>query len=269
MDGRRLLLIVVISGLLVGAAVGEYASPGFASPKPGCGSMGFYTRYCSVHGARSGRDVKLFGDAEGGGRTGMPQGGGMSWIHNGAPTGPGSICDEKKMHEPCLPRTAGRGPVSIHDMAEFRPRPGSDHMQPNGWAIVGLDTNFFATAPSELERGELLGQPAEVRFVPVSWRWRYGDGMEATVGTPGATWAAQGLSEFDGTRTSHVYAAAGSYFIDLDIRFGAEYRYAGSGWVPVEGTIDVPAKRLVATAGGARTVLVNHDCLANPHGPGC
>jgi hypothetical protein len=142
-------------------------------------------------------------------------------------------------------------------------------VQPNGWAIIGLDTNFFATVPSELERGELLGQPAEVRFSPVSWRWRYGDGAQVTVGSPGATWAALGLSDFDATRTSHVYTTKGSYVIGLDIQFGAEYRYAGSGWVPVAGTIDVPAKRLKVTAGDARTVLVNHDCLANPHGPGC
>jgi hypothetical protein len=161
------------------------------------------------------------------------------------------------------------GGVTLSDLKHFKPRPGTDHMQPNGWAIIGLDTNFFATVPSELEGGQLLGQPAEVRFLPVGWRWRYGDDVQATVGTPGATWAAQGLSEFDATPTSHVYRAKGSYSIDLDIRFGAEYRYAGSGWVPISGTIDVAAKRLRVTAGNARTVLVNHDCLANPKGPGC
>jgi hypothetical protein len=161
------------------------------------------------------------------------------------------------------------GGVTLSDLKAFRPRPGTDHMQPNGWAIIGLDTNFFATVPSELEHGQLLGQPAEVRFAPVSWRWRYGDGAQVAVGSPGAMWAALGLSDFDATRTSHVYRTKGSYVIGLDIQFGAEYRYAGSGWVPIAGTIDVPAKRLRVTVGDARTVLVNRDCLANPRGPGC
>ena len=77
------------------------------------------------------------------------------------------------------------------------------------------------------------------------------------------------MRDFDPTPTSHLYRAKGTYEIDLDIQFGAEYRYAGDGWTPVAGTIDVPANRLRAVAGDAKTVLVNHDCLVNPKGPGC
>jgi hypothetical protein len=129
-------------------------------------------------------------------------------------------------------------------------------MEPNGWMIVGLDTNFYATVGNEAINGTLLGQPASVRFTPVAWHWNYGDGASATRATAGATWASQDIQQFDPTTTSHVYRKAGTYSIDLSIEFGAEYKYASGAWTPVDGTITVPANRLRATAGSAKTVLV-------------
>ena len=55
----------------------------------------------------------------------------------------------------------------------------------------------------------------------------------------------------------------------LSITFTADYRFDGGKWTRVFGTLTLPANRLVATAGDAKTVLVNHDCTQNPHGPGC
>ena len=171
---------------------------------------------------------------------------------------------------PSAPVTPAPTPkVTLRDLKHFKPRSGIDHMQPDGWMVVGLSTNFYATVPSELERGRLLGREARVRFVPVAWHWVYGDGSQSTRATPGATWAAQGLHDFDPTATSHVFAKRGTVDIGLVVSFGAEYEYAGSGWIPIEGTIDVPANRLRATAGTAKTVLVGRDCNANPDGPGC
>ncbi|MEO7123641.1 MAG: hypothetical protein ABI400_11105 [Lacisediminihabitans sp.] len=160
-------------------------------------------------------------------------------------------------------------PVTISDLVNFKPAPGVDHMEPNGWMIVGLNTNFYATAQSQVQTGVLLGQQASVRFTPARFRWSYGDGHSANLGTKGATWAAQGIREFERTPTSHVYAKAGSYDIDLTIDFSAEYRYAGDNWIPVVGTLPVPANRLHATAGDAKTVLVQRNCSALPRGPGC
>jgi hypothetical protein len=161
-------------------------------------------------------------------------------------------------------------PLSLSDLVNFRPTPGTDHMQPDGWMVVGLDTNFYARATRHVKTGMLLGQPASVRFTPVRYHWTYGDGTSRTTGTPGATWSVLGLDEFDRTVTSHVYAAAGTYYIDLLIGFAPEYRYADStGWIPIPGIIWVPANRLVAVAGGPKTVLVEDDCVINPSGPGC
>lgn len=162
-------------------------------------------------------------------------------------------------------------PVTLSDLARFRPDPGTDHMQPNGWMVVGLDTNFFAHATQHVKSGTLLDRPASVRFTPVRYRWAYGDGAGRTTATPGATWKALGLLEFDATPTSHVYRAPGTYFIDLTIGYAPEYRYAdATEWIPVSGLIWVPANRLVAeAAAGAKTVLVEDECTVDPHGPGC
>ncbi|WP_191281370.1 PKD domain-containing protein [Pseudolysinimonas yzui] len=142
-------------------------------------------------------------------------------------------------------------------------------MEPDGWAVAGLDTNFYAITGPHVVNGTLLGRPADVRFTPVSYRWAYGDGTSATRSTPGGTWAALGIAEFEPTPTSHVYERVGDYTITLSIVFAAEYRFNGGSWRPVVGTLTVPANDLHIRVGTAKTVLVEHDCLANPGGPGC
>jgi len=142
-------------------------------------------------------------------------------------------------------------------------------MEPDGWVVPGLDANFYSVVDQQLVPGTLLGQPATVRFTPVGWHWNYGDGSAVVRGTKGATWAAQGLHEFDRTPTSHVYQAEGEYVIRLTIDFRAVYRFGSSGFVPIAGTINLPANDLRVTVTGAKTVLVDHDCVANPAGPGC
>jgi hypothetical protein len=191
---------------------------------------------------------------------------------NGSSTNPDAATREPSIHDGW---GLGRdpflitAPLTLADIAHFRPNPGIDHMEPNGWMVVGLDTNFYSTGGAQVHDGELLGRPASVRFTPVAWHWTYGDGQGASRGTPGAPWVSQGIAEFDPTQTSHIYRTAGTYNIDLTIDFRAEYRYAGSPWVRIAGILPVPANRLVATAGSAKTVLVERECTVNPSGPGC
>ncbi len=142
-------------------------------------------------------------------------------------------------------------------------------MEPDGWTVAGLDTNFYAITDPHVVNGTLLGRPADVRFTPVAFHWTYGDGTGATKPTKGGTWAALGTEEFDPTPTSHVYEQLGDYTITLSITFAAEYRFAGGAWRPVVGTITLPANDLYLRVGTAQTVLVEHDCIQNPGGPGC
>ena len=160
-------------------------------------------------------------------------------------------------------------PITLADLVNFTPVAGINHMEPDGWMVVGLNTNFYATVESGVQTGLLLDLPASVRFTAEWYRWSYGDGGSTTRSTRGSSWEASGVGEFDRTTTSHVFRTAGTYFIDLAIDYRAEYQYAGGPWVSIAGTIPVAANRLVASAGAANTVLVGHDCAEHPSGPGC
>lgn len=160
--------------------------------------------------------------------------------------------------------------VMISDIASFAPRAAVQFMQPDGWMVVGLPTNFYAQIDRHVVSGTLLGQPADVRFTPRAYNWSYGDGTTALSGTPGNTWQALGLAEFDPTATSHIYSAEGTYVIDLTVLYTAEYRWAGGAWTPIAGHVELPANPLVAEAtSDAVTVLVDRDCTRAPVGPGC
>lgn len=170
---------------------------------------------------------------------------------------------------PPKPAASGTPAVTISDIATFRPRPGTDHMQPDGWTVAGLDTNFYALAPQQVVGGTLLGRPAEVRFTAVRFHWVYGDGAGADHSTPGGTWEQLRISEFDPTPTSHVYRTEGEYTIRLRIDFGAEYRFGATTWTPIDGAVTVAANDLRITVGDAKTVLVDRGCGGDPRGPGC
>jgi len=230
---------------------------------------------CSVDASVGASDVTLIGTATSpgsGGSSGPSKGAG----HSGAR--PPFQC-QTVVGNKCLVRVPRPGPaasaapaaqpVTLRDIASFRPSPGVQFMEPDGWVVPGLDANFYSVVDRQLVNGTLLGRPATVRFTPVAWHWNYGDGSAVVRATKGATWAAQGLHDFDPTATSHVYQTEGEYVIRLTIDFRAEYRLGATGFIPIAGTINLPANDLHVTVTGAKTVLVEHDCVANPAGPGC
>lgn len=169
---------------------------------------------------------------------------------------PGSPCDPSLV-------------VTMSDLVNFKPVIPSQGMEPGGWMVTGLPTNYFAEASVHARSGLLLGFPAEVRFTPVRYRWDYGDGSARSSATGGATWAEQNLPEFAVTATSHTYRVGGNYVIALTVDYAAEYRFAAQPWRGIGGTLAVPANPISARAGTARTVLVDRECTRNPSGPGC
>ena len=166
-------------------------------------------------------------------------------------------------------RTTPTQPVTWTDIATFSPTQGEAGMEPNGWAVIGLPTNFFASSAPHVQDGVLLGRPASVRFSPVSFHWDYGDGTSATLATAGSSWPELGAGEFGETPTSHVFQTSGNYTVTLTVEFAAEYQLADLPWTPIAGTIDIPAAPLTLTADTATTVLVGRECTINPGGPGC
>lgn len=167
------------------------------------------------------------------------------------------------------PLPAGEPAVTMRDIASFRPAEPGNGMEPGGWAVVGLPANFVAESSVQTLSGTLLGRPAEVRFHPVAYRWTHSDGAVVQTSTPGSTWEALGQAEFTETATSHVYAASGDYTVDIAVVFVAEYRFNGSVWRWIDGTLSVPGAPQSVLVGEFDTVLVTGDCRVAPDGPGC
>ncbi|GLI28454.1 hypothetical protein ARHIZOSPH14_26960 [Agromyces rhizosphaerae] len=159
--------------------------------------------------------------------------------------------------------------VTLADIASFRPVEPENGMEPDGWAIAGLPANFVAGASVHPVAGTLLGLPADVRFTPVGYRWEHSDGSSINDPEGGATWDALGQREFTPTSTSHVYTTRGMHAVTMVVTYTAEYRFAGTGWVPIAGTLDIGSAPLDVLVGAADTVLVGADCVADPGGPGC
>lgn len=141
--------------------------------------------------------------------------------------------------------------------------------QPNGWGVVGLDTNFFTVGTPQVVPGTLLGRPASVRFTPVAFVWDYGDGTTRRASTPGGAWEALRLREFDPTPGSHVYRARGDYLASLAVEYAAEYSWGASAFTPIAGTVSASAGTIPVRIVTESTVLVGSDCVATPSGPGC
>jgi hypothetical protein len=160
-------------------------------------------------------------------------------------------------------------PITVADLVNFDPTSGSHRMEPDGWSIIGLETNFFVTAGVEVQAGELVGLPASVRFTPAAYHWDYGDGTAATLLQAGAPWVAEGVREFDPTPTSHAFTAAGRVTITLTVDYSAEYSFDGSEWVPIVGVVPVVADTLSATVSDASTLLVGSGCSDTGSGLGC
>ncbi|MCA1942184.1 MAG: hypothetical protein LDL15_01065 [Yonghaparkia sp.] len=273
----RLVAVVVVAATIVCSPLSAYANPGDQ-----CAGAGLLEGCPNVGGSIEGDSALLNGDLT---LVGAPGGsaGGSGGSAPGGGNGAGSPLPPMPCEEVFAGLCYGEGqdkpgdgtaspsipPLTLSDVAAFRPQAPRQSMQPDGWMVVGLPTNIYARTGTHIVSGTLLGSPADVRFTPVGYRWRYGDSSAARLATPGATWQALGLREFDATPTSHVYRAPGTYVIELDVEFTAEYRFAGGAWWALSGVLVVPANDLVAVAGSAVTVLVDRDCATAPHGPGC
>ena len=252
------MLITVGVAVLVGLGY-------FAPLEVACDRDSIFTTGCaSVSGTLSPDGAILDANVNGGGSGGSSGGSGDPAASAPPEKCLGRVIVKEGECAPTIPT-----PVTLSDVAAFRPDVGSNAMQPNGWAVVGLDTNFLSRGGADVVSGTLLGGPAEVRFTPVAWNWSYGDGATRRATTAGGLWAELGIPEFDATPTSHVYTTRGTYTITLTIDYVAEYRLGSGAWVPIAGVLSLPSNQLTITVGSAKTVLVEDDCRVNPSGPGC
>lgn len=196
-------------------------------------------------------------------------------MQDASPPGSGLAPRRQPVVDPAAPACEPQTPcdpdlvVRVSDLVSIPAEPPSQGMEPNGWLVVGIPTNFFASASSHTQSGPLLGAPADVRFTPVGFTWDYGDGSSGTTASGGASWAALRLAEFSETATSHIFDRTGTVTIGLVVSYAAEYRFAGAEWRAVQGVVEVQGAPMTAIADRAGTVLVAESCAARRSGPGC
>lgn len=223
------------------------------------------------------------GDGGGGGGDLLPDG--VSWVPGAVAVDRGDAASGPNQPprrvpvvlpaDPAAPACAPQTPcdpalvVRVSDLVSIEADEPVQGMEPDGWLVVGIPANFFASATVHQSSGLLLGAPADVRFTPVGFTWDYGDGSSGTSTSGGATWAAQELPEFSETSTSHVYENTGTLSIGLSVSYAAEYRFAGGDWRSVEGLVGVAADPMQVIADRAGTVLVAEGCSVDADGPGC
>ncbi|WP_165063722.1 hypothetical protein [Marisediminicola senii] len=262
---------------LASCSPGDYRS-GACTPSVGIGSGGVDLGVnITDPGTRPGTGGSGSANGNGAGAGGSAGSGSGSGTGTGAgaPVGPPAPCGLVCQNPYTITAPAdavpgeGRGPITLADLVNFQPVVGVPRMEPNGWAVVGLHTNFWVDAGPQVQEGLLIGLPASVRFTPVAYRWSYGDGTTAVVSEPGSSWAAAGLPEFSPTPTSHVYSGSGQVTATLTVDFSAEYTFGQTDWIAIAGSVPVPSAPMAATVQRADTVLVGGDCSSARAGLGC
>lgn len=160
-----------------------------------------------------------------------------------------------------------RQEATLTDVASFVPRLTPPVPEPDV-GIAGLPVNVVASAQTHTRTGELFDMPVTVRFRPVSFTFDYGDGTIRESPTGGVTWRELGAAQFTATDTSHTYRERGDYVVTAVVHFSADVDF-GTGWIPVDGLLAVPAGATTVEILEARTALVERTCHEDPNGIGC
>ncbi|MFT4219752.1 MAG: hypothetical protein QM611_04460 [Microbacterium sp.] len=158
--------------------------------------------------------------------------------------------------------------LTASDIAHFAPALPTLAGEPRGVGVVGMPTNFHASASVQQIAGELFNRDVVVRFTPAQFRFSYGDGSSRTSTTGGTTWSALGQAEFTPTATSHVYDARGRYPVSVTVSYSAAVDF-GTGWIPVSGYVEATRSGYGVRVVEVHTALVDRTCVENPGGPGC
>lgn len=217
-----------------------------------CSGAAIAAGTCSVGGGTTGGGVDLWGDATG----------------DGGSSSSGGATDPNECPHPVGDRCLGESPpkdvsrpTTVHDIASFRPDRPSQFSEPLGWTLSGIPTNFVSVAARHVVSGELLGNDADVRFTPVSYARRFGDGSSQSTRSAGDTWLHLRQPWWTRTPTSHVYDHPDVVTVTLTVWFEAEYRFGNQDWHPLAGWVSSRANDLTFRTFEADTVLVARPCV--------
>jgi hypothetical protein len=156
--------------------------------------------------------------------------------------------------------TAPTPPTSISDLAAFQPAGSTIQIEPGWWSLPRVPTNMYSTAGVDIQAGELLGWPIQVRFTPQAYRWSFGDGSFARRSSSGGSW---GSAQFSPTSTSHTYPAPGLYSLGLTIEYSVSYRFEGGAFVDLPGVVTKSVGSANLQVLRVSPVLANQGCVVS------
>jgi hypothetical protein len=133
-------------------------------------------------------------------------------------------CLAERQRQVDIPAAAARA------FQEMQIAPSRVHVQPpNGWTLVNVDTIAYTERTPRTMNTNLFGVPVEIRAVPSTYSWDFGDGSAPLTTTdPGAPYPAHTVA--------HAYANQGEAAISLTTTWHGQFRLAGEPtWHDVAG----------------------------------
>ena len=103
---------------------------------------------------------------------------------------------------------------------------------PGGKTLVNFETNFYTLNNQPILKSvTVAGQRVEIRAIPTSYTFHFGDDTRMTTASPGRP--------HPNLDVTHVYDEAGAVSVRLDTTYGGEYRIGDSDWAPIAESLTV------------------------------
>src|SRR5262245_6886166 len=124
------------------------------------------------------------------------------------------------------------------------------HIQPpNGRTLVNLDTIFWTVDPTRTF-GDIpvLGHSVDLRILPTTYAWHFGDGANSETVMPGAPYPSKDVT--------HQYLGTGAVRPSLAVTYRGQYRVDDGAWIEMAGTATVDGPEVALTVVETRTQLI-------------
>lgn len=158
--------------------------------------------------------------------------------------------------------------VTTEDFQNLGILPSAAHQERAPHTLKNYNTNFWASPQEQtfdIEMGG--GVPVQVRAIPISYTFTYGDGQTLNTTNPGYQ---LGEDVWDQeTPTSHKYAEPGDYNYSVTTYYRGEFSVAGGPWQVIDGTGEATNDPQLVRVWRVKAGLVADDCAANPGAWGC
>ena len=126
-------------------------------------------------------------------------------------------------------------------------------------SLTDVPISFRALARRHIRNRMLFWYPSQVKFIPKTFLWSFGQGANATKRV-----------------TSHSWPKPGTYRVTLQVGYSVLYRIVGrSNWLSLAGLVFSTSPKFKVRVGQiplkslGNTVLVHWQCSQKPFAPGC